>query len=71
MKKCKDGTKNHNECEDLIDGNGDEVVVCHVCKQTLGKKCQIWARPCGYLRPVDGFNLGKKAEFEARLNYKM
>ena len=29
-------------------------------------KCQIWARVVGFLRPVDKWNEGKKAEFEDR-----
>lgn len=70
MKKCIDGKKDHEHCEDLPDSNGDLVVVCHDCKQTLGKKTEIWARPCGYLAPVNNFNKGKKAEFEFRKNYK-
>lgn len=30
------------------------------------QKCEIWTRVMGYLRPVSGFNQGKKAEFQER-----
>ncbi len=34
-----------------------------------GCKCEVWARVCGYFRPVSSFNKGKKQEFRDRLNY--
>jgi hypothetical protein len=33
-------------------------------------RCEIFTRVCGYLRPTQGFNPGKKAEFNMRTNYK-
>lgn len=30
------------------------------------QKCEIWTRVMGYLRPVSGFNQGKKSEFQER-----
>ena len=66
MKDCLNGSKVHEHCEDI-----EEYVVCHDCKQTLGRKTEVWARPCGYLRPTDGFNKGKKEEFNFRVNYKL
>lgn len=65
-KKCKDGSYTHNSCEVI-----DSTVVCHDCRQTLGRKCEVYSRPCGYLRPTDGFNPGKKAEFAYRKNFLM
>ena len=53
MIKCIDGG-DHEHCEDLKDSKGDVVVVCHDCKKTLGRKAEVWARVCGYLRPTDG-----------------
>lgn len=32
--------------------------------------CEIWTRVMGYHRPVDAFNIGKKQEFEDRVNFK-
>jgi len=31
--------------------------------------CEIYVRVCGYMRPVSGFNDGKKAEFHNRVNF--
>jgi hypothetical protein len=35
------------------------------------QKTEIFSRVCGYLRPVQNYNPGKKAEFKARVNFKM
>lgn len=35
-----------------------------------GCKCEVWARVCGYYRPVRSFNKGKQEEYRERLNYK-
>ena len=32
--------------------------------------CEVFTRVCGYLRPVQGFNPGKREEFKMRTNYK-
>ena len=69
MKLCIDGSREHCHCEDIEDSVGDMVVVCHDCQQTLGKKCEIFARPCGYLSPVQNWNKGKRSEFELRKKY--
>ena len=37
---------------------------------TCGKTTQVWTRVMGYLRPVDGFNIGKKGEFRERVNFR-
>jgi anaerobic ribonucleoside-triphosphate reductase len=29
-------------------------------------KCEVWARCCGYLRPINKWNDGKAAEFNDR-----
>jgi len=32
---------------------------------------EVYSRVCGYYRPVSGFNLGKKAEFNDRVPVRM
>ena len=32
-------------------------------------KCEVWARIVGYLRPVSGWNDGKKAEQKERVMF--
>ena len=32
---------------------------------------EVYSRVCGYHRPINNFNLGKKEEFKDRLNYNM
>lgn len=46
-------------------------IVCHTCKQSLKKlvKCEVYSRVVGYLRPVDGWNKGKREEFKDRKVY--
>jgi ribonucleoside-triphosphate reductase len=38
-------------------------------EKTCGKKCEIWSRSVGYLRPVEQWNPGKQAEFADRKPY--
>lgn len=33
-------------------------------------KTSVWSRSMGYIRPVDNFNIGKRAEFEERKTFK-
>lgn len=42
-----------------------EVPVCPKC----GKETEVWTRVVGYLRPVKGFNKGKKSEYAERKKY--
>jgi ribonucleoside-triphosphate reductase len=42
-----------------------EVEVCNKCQST----CEIYSRVVGYLRPVNQWNDGKKAEFDIRKTY--
>jgi hypothetical protein len=28
--------------------------------------CQIWSRVCGFFRPIQNFNIGKKEEYSQR-----
>ncbi|MBT9145000.1 MAG: hypothetical protein DDT42_00864 [candidate division WS2 bacterium] len=32
-------------------------------------KCEVYSRICGYLRPVDQWNVGKAAEFKDRAKF--
>lgn len=34
------------------------------------QKCSVWSRSMGYIRPIDNFNIGKRAEFEERNTFK-
>jgi len=38
-------------------------------KKICGEKCEIYSRVCGFFRPVDGWNRGKKQEFKDRKEY--
>ncbi len=42
----------------------------HACP-TCGKKCEIYSRVVGYLRPIEQWNAGKQAEFSLRKPYVM
>jgi len=33
-------------------------------------KTSVWSRSMGYIRPIDNFNIGKRAEFEERKTFK-
>lgn len=35
-----------------------------------GQKCEVWSRVCGYFRPVNQYNHGKKEEFHDRTVYE-
>ena len=38
-------------------------------KDVHGTKCEVYSRVVGYLRPVQGWNKGKKEEFAMRKTY--
>jgi anaerobic ribonucleoside-triphosphate reductase len=44
-----------------------EVTECPKC----GAETSIWTRVTGYLRPVNGYNKGKKEEFKERKRFKL
>ena len=60
-----------HDTTEVVHHNGQRLVVCHDCKTTLGRKTEVYSRVVGYLRPVDGWNKGKKAEFGDRKTYKI
>lgn len=38
--------------------------------QTQRTPCECWSRSMGYVRPIQNFNIGKRAEFEERNTFK-
>jgi ribonucleoside-triphosphate reductase len=44
-----------------------EVYVCAKC----GSSCEVYSRVVGYLRPINQWNDGKRAEFDMRRTYKI
>jgi len=65
-----------------VEGNGGVIkgeadtpeFKCYECLEKDGgrispTRCEVFSRVVGYLRPVQGFNPGKKAEFKQRTNY--
>jgi len=39
--------------------------------KVCGLPCEVYSRVVGYLRPVNGWNKGKKQEFKDRVVYKI
>lgn len=39
-------------------------------KEVKGTPCEVYSRVVGYLRPVQGWNKGKKEEFAMRKKFK-
>ena len=39
-------------------------------QQKKRQKCETFSRSMGYIRPIDNFNIGKRAEFEERNTFK-
>lgn len=34
------------------------------------QKCEVFSRSMGFIRPIDNFNIGKRAEYEERKTFK-
>lgn len=34
-------------------------------------KCEVYSRICGYIRPIEQWNVGKRAEFTDRSKFKV
>ena len=62
-------TECKHEGMETVEHKGKQLVVCHDCKRTLGLKTEVYSRVVGYLRPVAGYNKGKKEEFKVRKTY--
>jgi ribonucleoside-triphosphate reductase len=46
--------------------NGKEVIILKKCEG----KVETYSRVCGFMRPVQTWNPGKKAEFKERKEFK-
>jgi len=58
--------QNHcNDCNYLWIGDGD------ACPRCGSKNIDVWSRIVGYYRPVRNWNKGRRAEFMARVRYKV
>jgi anaerobic ribonucleoside-triphosphate reductase len=58
--------------------NGEKIGIfkCNECYSknpslTNFRKCEVYSRIVGYLRPVQQWNEGKRAEYEARKEFKI
>src|SRR6056297_3393843 len=52
--------------------DGEYLFKCPRCfekDQSFGQDCEIYSRVVGYMRPISGWNPGKKAEFEQRKTF--
>jgi len=61
LKKQSDGT------EKVV---GYKCPACHRKNPAFQRRCEIYSRVTGYLRPVSQWNRGKQAEFRERKTYK-
>lgn len=75
---CHDCRKELNEGVTLIyDDNGEKITV-YKCQQCFKKnpslanfrKCEVYSRVVGYIRPVNQWHIGKKQEYGERKEYK-
>ncbi len=68
--ECDEEVELMEIAEDAPELAGQTMYVCHNCKK-LFRKCEVYSRVVGYLRPVDAWNKGKKEEFNKRKTYKI
>lgn len=61
----------------IYDDNGEKIAVfkCNACfEKNPGlinfRKCEVYSRVVGYLRPVKQWNVGKIREYKERKEYK-
>jgi hypothetical protein len=62
----------------VYDDNGEKIAIlkCNSCfEKNPGlnnfRKCEVYSRIVGYLRPIAQWNEGKKKEYKNRKNYKI
>jgi len=65
----------HLVCYDTEEGRV-EIVKCFDCfsknpSLTNYRKCEVYSRIVGYLRPIQQWNEGKQEEFEKRVTFKL
>ncbi len=60
------------------DDNGNKIGIlkCRECFEKDNalrnfRSCEVYSRVCGYLRPVNQWNVGKRREFEDREEYRI
>jgi ribonucleoside-triphosphate reductase len=41
------------------------------CSNICGRRCEVYSRCVGYLRPVNQWNLGKQQEYKDRKVFKI
>lgn len=76
IKTREDGSLEGKEL--VYDDNGEKIAILK-CKECFKKnssltnfrKCEVYSRVVGYLRPVDQWNLGKIREYKERKEYKL
>lgn len=51
----------------FVNKDGETITV--TVEDSERQPAEIWSRVMGYLRPVSGWNLGKKSEFAERKYY--
>jgi anaerobic ribonucleoside-triphosphate reductase len=75
---CHDCKKELEDGVTLVyDDNGEKITV-YKCQQCFKKnpslanfrKCEVYSRVVGYIRPVNQWHLGKKQEYSERKEYK-
>jgi len=78
-KEIKVSNDGNLEGKELVyEDNGEKIAIlkCNECfKKAPGltnfRKCEVYSRVVGYLRPIAQWNEGKKEEYEERKNYKL
>ncbi|MCX6764255.1 MAG: hypothetical protein NTU58_00915 [Candidatus Nealsonbacteria bacterium] len=62
----------------VYEDNGEKIAIlkCNECFEknpglTNFRKCEVYSRIVGYLRPIAQWNEGKKQEYKARKDYKI
>ncbi len=78
---CHDCNSEIEEGEEVLLKYRDErkdlfVVKCKECfekdpRLTNFRKCEVYSRVCGYLRPVSQWNIAKQREYKKRKEYKI
>lgn len=69
--KCGGGISEVIEVSENDEGiSTGDYGLCHVCKRAF-RKCEVYSRVVGYLRPVSNWNKGKQEEFKQRKEYNI
>jgi len=64
---------------ELVYDNGGKKITILKCQECFDKdkslknfqKCEVYSRVVGYLRPVQEWNVGKRAEYQNKKIYKL